>query len=427
MKYLKISNEGLIDIRLVALMGGTTKSTNEYKIGQFGTGLKYTLAYLFRNNIDFKIYAGTEEVKLSTEVEVIRDEEFEIICINGQRTSITTKMGEDWEAWMIIRELWCNALDEGNAERDVVTETYGTENTTSFFIQVDIMFQSVLDNWGDYFIHNQEPLCDNVSSKIYAGGNSLRIYKQGVLIHEIQHTKSLFSYDISNAQINELREFKGSPMMVVAHALSQANEKVASYFLDNITDEYYEGAGDMDYEWFTPAWNESWVKVLGTAKLIHPKAVEDANAMGITIDAKSLVVVPKCVFKALTKQFDGISSLRIASKAGEFHENYNQETENQINQACAILDTCGYVVHPELKFIYGFFEDKRVLARVDMDKKEVLISNTLLNKSLFEVVATVVEENEHFNTGLSDQTREFQQHFIYLFTKQLLNANKVEI
>jgi len=110
MKYLKITNNGELDIRLVALMGGTTKANDKYKIGQFGTGLKYTLAFLYRNNLDFKIFVGEQEVKLHTEKEEIRGETFEIICINGQRTSITTKMGEDWEAWMIVRELWCNAL-----------------------------------------------------------------------------------------------------------------------------------------------------------------------------------------------------------------------------------------------------------------------------------------------------------------------------
>lgn len=427
MKYLKIANEGIIDIRLVALMGGTTKSKDEYKIGQFGTGLKYTLAYLFRNNLDFKIFAGKDEVKIHTEVENIRNEDFEIICINGQRTSITTKMGEEWAAWMIIRELWCNALDEGGASRDVVTEFTPAENETHFYLQVDILFNEVVNNWGNYFIHNQEPLCETDNYKIYGGGNALRIYKQGVLIYQDENQKALFSYDVKNADINELREFKGSAQWEVSWALSKANEKVAGYFLEHITEDVYEGAKDMNYEWYQPKWSEAWVNVLGTAKLIHPQAVKDAEAMGITLDTKSLIIVPKCVFKALTKQFDGISSLRIAAKAGEFHEHFDPQVESKINQACAILDSCNYIVHPELKFIYGFFEDKRVLARVNMDKKEVLISNTLVQKSLFDVVSTLIEENEHFNTGLSDESRAFQQHFIDLYTRQLLATNQVEI
>lgn len=427
MKYLKISNNGILDIRLVALMGGTTKSKDNYKIGQFGTGLKYTLAYLFRNNLSFKIFAGLDEVKVHTEIENIRNEDFEIICINGQRTSITTKMGEEWQAWMIIRELWCNALDEGGAAREVVTEFTPAENETHFYLQVDILFNEVINNWGEYFIHNQEALCETDNYKIYGGGNALRIYKQGVLVYQDTAQKALFSYDVKNATINELREFKGSAQWEVSWALSQANEKVAAYFLEHITKHVYEGSDDMNYEWYQPQWSEAWRNVLGTAKLIHPKAVEDAAAMGITLDTKSLIIVPKCVFKALTKQFDGISSLRIAAKAGEFHEHYDQQVENKINQACAILEACNYIVHPELKFIYGFFEDKRVLAKVNMDKKEVLFSNTLVQGSLFNIVATIIEENEHFNTGMSDESRGFQQHFINLYTKALLAANEVEI
>jgi hypothetical protein len=90
MKYLKIQNNGELDIRLIALMGGTTKSNDEFKIGQFGTGLKYTLAYLYRNNLAFKIFVGEQEVKVHIETEDIGGEIFEIICINGHRTSITT-------------------------------------------------------------------------------------------------------------------------------------------------------------------------------------------------------------------------------------------------------------------------------------------------------------------------------------------------
>src|ERR1700748_372919 len=103
MQYLKIQNKGELDIRLIALMGGTTKSNDKYKIGQFGTGLKYTLAYLYRNNLDFKIFIGEQLADLHLEQEVIKGEKFKIICINQQRTSITTKMGEEWQAWMIIR------------------------------------------------------------------------------------------------------------------------------------------------------------------------------------------------------------------------------------------------------------------------------------------------------------------------------------
>lgn len=427
MKYLKIQNDGELDIRLVALMGGTTKATDEYKIGQFGTGLKYTLAFLYRNNLDFKIFVGNEQVKLHTEKEVIRNEEFEIICINGQRTSITTRMGEDWQAWMIIRELWCNALDEGGAIKDIVEQPMGEENKTIFFIQVDKQIQDVLTQWDKYFIHDIEPIYKDDTYALYPPGEDLCIYKQGVLIHESKSLKSVFRYDIANAQINELREFKDSLSWAITMALYRCNEKAAQYFLETVNEDYYEGSDNMDFEWYTPNWGEAWKAVIGEAKIIYKKAVDDAAAMGVEIDTVKNFVVPHSVYKALTKQFPGIGALRVAGKAAQFMEHYDPIIENKVKQALVILESCDYPVHPDLEFVYGFFEDKRVLGMVSLDQKKVFISNTLMQRPLFDIITTVVEENEHFNTGMNDNTREFQQHFIDLYTRSLLKEHEVEI
>lgn len=425
MKYLKIQNDGELDIRLVALMGGTTKASDKYKIGQFGTGLKYTLAFLYRNNLDFKILVGEEEVKLHTEKEEIRGEVFEIICINGQRTSITTKMGEDWLAWMIVRELWCNALDEGGAHRDETEDISGEHGKTTFFIQIDRQIQDVLKCWNKYFIHGQEPIWGNDTYKLYPAGDHLTLYKQGVLIYESQNYKSVFSYDVANADINELREFKGSVSCEIFMALRMADEKACEYFLENITDGHYEG-NEMDYNWYT-SWGDNWKKVIGSGKLIHQKALDEIKARGGNPDISKLIVVPKNLFKALTKQFEGIGALRIASKSGDFYETFSEETESKIKQGLTILESCDYPMHPELKFVYGFFEDKRIQAQVKLDEKVILVSNALIQQPLFLIVAMLIEENEHFNTGMNDHTREFQQHFINLYTRQLLARHEIEI
>lgn len=425
MKYLKIQNNGVLDIRLVALMGGTTKANDEYKIGQFGTGLKYTLAFLFRNNLEFKIFSGTEEVTLHTEVENIRGEDFEIVCINGNRTSITTRMGESWEAWMIVREIWCNALDEGGATKEVTTNCEGSPETTTFFIQIDSQIQKVLDEWEKFFIHHKAPLFKNSLHAIYPGGDKLRLYKNGVLIHEHDH-KALFAYDILNADINELREFKGTKSFEMTQALAAGNEAVATYFLENINEEYFEGSEHMTYSWWQ-TWSGAWKKVLGTAKLIHQKAKDDIEARGIEIDTTSTIVVPKSIYTELTKQFEGIGALHVAAKACEFYENYNEKVEKKIKQGLVILESCGYEMHPDLEFVYGYFEDKTVWARVNLKDRKVYISQCLLQKPLFDVVSTLIEENEHFNTGMQDKTREFQQHFIDLYTRQLLATNAIEI
>lgn len=426
MKYLKIQNDGLLDIRLVALMGGTTKSNNKYKIGQFGTGLKYTLAYLFRSNLSFKIFVGETEVKLHTETEVIRDENFDIVCINGQRTSITTRMGEDWTAWMIIRELWCNALDEGGSLKDLTDNTIGEAGKTTFYIQADNQVQSVLNNWSKYFIHDQEPIFKNNEYAIYPAGDKFSIYKQGVLIYMHETLKSVFSYDMASADINELREFKGSPSMVVTYCLADANEKCIEHFLENVKEHHFEGQDTMDYGWYK-SFNQNWRNVISTGKLIYQKVLDEIIARGNTPDMATLIIVPKSIYKALSAQFAGIGALHVAATIGGFYEDYNKQCEDKIKQGLTILEACNYIMHPSLEFVYGFFEDKTTLAKVSLKEKKVYISNTFLQKPLFMIVGMLIEENEHFNTGMDDNTREFQQHFINLYTRQLLATNLIEI
>lgn len=426
MKYLKISNDGELDIRLVALMGGTTKAKKEHLIGNFGSGLKYTLAFLLRNNLDFKIYSGENLIDIKTDNEVIRDESFDIICINGHRTSITCNMGLDWQAWMIIRELWSNALDEGGQERSVTETVVGAAGKTTFYIQVDAQIKEVLDNWNKYFIQDQEPISVTPYHKIYPGGKFLRLYKQGVLIYEDTERPAMYSYDITHATLNELREFKGSSDFEVTHALAGANSTVVKYFLENITDAYHE-ALPMAYEYSWIDWGSAWREEIGNAKLMHPEILKEHHARGIALNPNDFIIVPKPVFKALTQKFEGISALRIAKDGSAFYENYDEKIENMVKQGLVILESCGYTMHPELEYRYGFFEDKRTLAQIQFDEKIICVSQTMLGKSLFSVVAMLIEENEHFNTGMRDESREFQQHFIDLYTKSLLALNEIQI
>jgi len=426
MKYLKIKNNGVLDIRLVALMGGTTKSNNEFKIGQFGTGLKYTLAYLIRNNIDFHVFSGSNKVDVKTEQEEIAGEVFNIICINGNRTSITDKMGLEWQPWMIIRELWCNALDEGGEEKCSTEEIVGQEGTTTFYIQITPEIKQIMIDWEKYFIHAEQPIFSDNSVAIYSGGKDLRIYKQGVLVKEIEGAKSLFSYDLKNATINELREFNGSAQQAIFKCLKYADSKTIQLFLETCTEEHYEGSDKMDYNWYESFGGE-WKKTIGSAKLIHKEALKTIKDRGVNIDTTGLVIVPKKVYEALTSQIEGIGALRVSAKIKEFYETYSSDSDNKVKQALVLLEEANYNFSPELKFIFGVFGDKSVWAQVNTDSKEVFISENIADKSLFEVACVLIEENEHFKTGFEDHTREFQTHFLKMFANQLFKTAKISL
>ncbi len=425
MKYLKIQNKGKLDIRLIALMGGTTKSDDEYKIGHFGTGLKYTLAYLFRNKVQFKIFVGQDEVEINTEREEIGKQVFDIITINNHRTSITTQMGDDWKAWMIIRELYSNALDEGGASYSLTEEAKGREDATIFYIEMTPEIMEVYNSWDKYFVVGKEPFYETEKYKIYPATGNLVLYKQGILIHESKQ-KSLFNYDIKNADINELREYKGHLETDIVYILFGMNKKKCiQYFIEHVKEDHYEGT--IDYDYWSENFSKEWKETLDGAQIIHQKAKEDIEARGIEVDTAANIVVPEKLYKGLSKQFDGIGALRISKEVNDFYEIYNERLDDKINKAQGILESAGYYMEPELTYIYGVFGDKNVLAKISFDDKKIYISEKHLDQDLFSICTTLVEENEHYKTGHRDHTREFQQHFINLYVNAIVEKEKIDI
>lgn len=423
MKYLKIQNEGLLDIRLVHLMGGTTKATDDRKIGQFGTGMKYLLAYLLRNNIEFKIFIGEKEIEISTKKEIIRDTNFDIIYIDGERTSITTNMGTDWKGWMIVRELWCNAIDEKNGNHCVTDEISPTKTTTEFYIQNVGEIKKTVDNWGKYFIHGTTPLQKHKNFTIYKGGESLRLYKKGVLIKEVKDTKSVFSYDIHDATINELREFNGSISYGIIRILPLLDATAAEYFLNNVKDTFEDS---MDYDWSTyDKFGKGWKEAIGSAKIVDHKTYDKMVNRYPELEKQAIVKVPKGLFKKLYKEFPTISLVRVSDTLNTFFETYSDELNDNIKNAIAMLSGLGYFIDPNLKILIGVFGDTSVLAQVSFDDKEIRISQELESLPFSKLLVALVEENEHYKTGFQDMTREFQTHLIELYVTLLTKEVKI--
>jgi len=54
-KYILIQNDGEIETNSFELIGASTKRDDKTKIGFFGSGLKYSIAYMMRKGIEFKI------------------------------------------------------------------------------------------------------------------------------------------------------------------------------------------------------------------------------------------------------------------------------------------------------------------------------------------------------------------------------------
>ena len=423
MEYLKIENNGELDVRLISLMGGSTKQGQSTKIGKFGTGLKYSLAWLVRNNIDFKIFIGENEVKITKVREHIQSTDFDIIYIDGQRSSITSTMGVDWNGWMICRELWCNALDEGGNKKEITNEIKGVQGKTTFFVQAVGEIKETIDKWSEYFIE-KEPIYSTKNFAIYSANENFCVYKNGVLIYKDEEMKSVFSYDIKLASINELREYKGMLSLDIFNIIAKMDSKCIEIFLSTINDKCYEW--DMDYEWSCD-FGAQWKTTIGDGKIISKEDFEFMEKKGIDIDKAGLIVTSPALYKKLAGEIRGISAVRRADKVSSFFETVDTVLEQQIKEAVTILESCGYFIDAELKFINGVFGDPSKFAQINIDEKVVMFSQELKNKSLFQMVAVIIEENEHYKTGFSDCSRSFQQHFIDLFTKTLLTTKQIKL
>jgi hypothetical protein len=422
MEYLKIQNQGELDVRLISLMGGSTKQNNTIKIGKFGTGLKYSLAWLVRNNVDFKIFIGEREIPITLIKEQIQNTPFEIIYIDNERSSITSTMGLDWEAWMICREVWCNALDEGDSLREITHDLIGQNGKTTFYIQNTGEIKEVVDNWENYFIGDSKPIMETPRFAIYPAKQRMCLYKNGVLIHREQELKSVFSYDIKDANINELREYKGFMTCDIVNILKALDKNTAEIFLSSLKSDTFES--EMDYDW-AGDFGKSWSDAIGQAKVISQKDFDTFKQKGIEMDEAAHVIVPEGLFKKLATSHPHVSAVRRADKVNSFHEQIDKEFEHKINHGLSILEGAGYEMNKELKWITGVFGNPNVMARVNIEEKIVMFSTELKRKSLFNIITAIIEENEHFLSGHEDCSRNFQQHFIDLYARQLLEKANV--
>ena len=423
MKYIKIQNNGILDENLIFLMGASTKSNDASKIGQFGTGLKYSITWLIRNNVDFKLFLGEREIKVDTVGITVGDNTFQVVRIDGRESSVTTQMGLGWKAWMILREIWCNAIDEGGESREVTETIQGDQGKTTFFIQLTGEIGEAYKNWTKYF-NTRKPVFANESYKVYASeGNTMKIYRKGILTREYLDTNSVFDYDFSIGSINELREYIGYLDFDICYALSELDSVGITYFIENLSENKKEAKLDMSYSDFG-----TWKEALGNAKIISYESFKVMQSMKPESMAEShFVQLPSNLYKKLCKDIPGVSALMQSHDAHTFFEVHDSKLKQNIREALVILETCNYFIDSELEIIVGVFNDKQVMGRINLVDKTIMLSTTLRDLGLKELIYVLIEETEHFRTSMADNTREFQTHFIHLYANALMEKNEIRL
>lgn len=428
MKYLKITNNGELDPMAFLLIGASTKSDDPTKIGEFGSGANYAIAWLLRNKYDFEVFTGEKRVKFDTLKKVFREKEFNVIAVNGKETSFTTSMGKGWLPWFVLREFWANALDEGGAEMtEIITVDeegngpgcHGEEGKTTVYIDLRDEMAEAFENWEMYFCSTRsDELAKMDGLTLYPGGEHLVVYRKGIQVYFKKDCPCAFHYDFENMPINEARvlqsEWDLNYRMV--EKINRAPREICDLFIRRIKEEHYESGLDFSRHYGANP-GEGWKEALKGKSVAGYMEKDDE-----LVRLNSPIMLPQGLAHKLiiTERADHV--LGEMGKRGIRRAKPNERQQAVIDEAITALIDCGYTIKHQIYF--AEFKTRGVMAKCI--GTEIFVG-ALACSSVFVCFTTLIEEVEHIKTQFDDNTRQFQQHFIDLYAQELLTRHGVTV
>lgn len=197
--YLVFSNPGVLDINFVKLLGVSVKDSDN-AIGFFGTGLKYAIASTLRLGGEVVIFSDGQRYDIAGEKLTLRDKEFTRVSINGEPLGFTTELGKQWEPWMVVRELYSNALDENGGtsiQTHELDDLQGRSGGETIIALRGEPFIEVWNNRANYFISPDEiPAHPSSYADAFAHRCGSRgVFYRGIRVHDTVKP-TLFRYNI---------------------------------------------------------------------------------------------------------------------------------------------------------------------------------------------------------------------------------------
>jgi len=436
MKYLRISNKGEIELKALKLMGASSKRNDESMIGYFGSGIKYAIAFLKREGYYFEIYSGLENIHITLQKESFRENEYNIIHINGIETSFTAEMGPDWKLWYSIREIYCNALDEIEGDIIEVDEITKKAGYTYFYIEMNNDVKDFLSHFSEYFSakrndlvyehilndkgYNSRLMNDCDIKLFHHSCDKLIVYRKSIQCKSGIY-KSIYDYDLDKITINESR---------IASHVWEINEKIANMygkcdkievlrklfeFINNT--EYFEGNLDWSY---ADNFSDVWIDAINKRVLV-PYLLS-----GWFVDVKRPLLLPHLLIEKLINYFgdkitvpDGFMGLKTAYKIKKLEP----LQEFMYKSVCDFIKECKINIKYPIKF--AEFKDVSILGLALIDSKEIIINTMCFDKGKQSVLMAIIEEHIHIDSGADDYTRSFQHAMLEYLIKYIQEINTI--
>lgn len=427
MKYLKFKNQGEITAEAISLLGASTKRSDKNKIGYFGSGNKFALAYLIRNGYKVKIYGGLKELEITTVSKKLGEQPFDVICINGQMTSITTDFGAKWELWQALRELYSNALDEGEGTIEIVNEINVKEEETHYYIEIKPEINLWFGGFDDYFSENKKILHENKYGRILSKHNDTsQIYRKGISVMR-SNKNSLYDYDFNSLDITEDRIVKYTwevPQKIWAIIYSCNDKTIIKNILHNCAKENMLESNiseftDIDSSEITEEFKEVLREMQFCSKNMTGYLEKDEVA--------KTTVLPSKVFNSLRAHLgdNNVGKKFRQARNGDFYKIVGMQDIYQasLNKVFEFLKEANYTEPLNYEITAGIFENKKVMGFADRENDCIVISDIGFEKGTNYILETIIEEFIHLKYGADDETRLFQDSMIIEMVKILKIRN----
>lgn len=382
-------NPGLIDTAAITTMGVSVKE-GEGAIGYFGTGLKFAIATLLREGCSITIYRGQEALSFTAEEQVIRDQPFQCVHMNGKPLGFTTMLGRNWKPWMAFRELASNCRDEGGEYwRGDEAQTFADHTT------IVVAGKAIMDVWAERstIMLEGEPVYQNEYAEVREGVSQF-IYYRGVRIFEAPRTTSHTYNILTPLELTEDRTAKNW------YEIEFALERCIGSMDDRaiLRRVLTCGEGYTEHHMNIPAYGNPKEVFREMAREIALGGALESNANPHAVSYARASAIKDM------KPGDGVKLDPVQNKMLERSISMLEAGGFAVSDMpLIVVDTLGPNIH-------GMAKDGKIF-----------LSTLPFQKGTREVAATLLEEFAHLKSGQGDCTRGFQN---WLFDQLLVRSER---
>jgi hypothetical protein len=333
-----------------------------------------------------------------------------------------------WEdEFQVYREAIANAMDEAKTSettwsREIVDakDVKSNLNEFSVYITASPNMMEIYNDHDKYFLENRTPLFENKSGHhkiaFYKPINKhVHVYHKQVMVYENEDYTSIFDYEIQNLKLNEMRTVADEWSMNyrIAQAVCECNDiSIIKQFIKsaNADKSYFEFEFSGSLHDVDRSWKDAWVDLYDEdCIMVTPEeSLNQAYVSFIKEKGLEFRTINSSFFFWILKKA-GVQTVEdIAS------ESINYEIDSDIHNYPKLMKAIEIAARFEpgllqLEKPIACFVPKQkdhflgVVINPDTKDKQILIDkNHALNGELNELVATIVHEYDHYETGYSD-------------------------